>query len=618
MHLQNMSTSARVVNNLPGGLPIAQVPLHTNPETVALDYVQRLQSLKASDFTEDALWRDTFAFTGTVRTFHTPADIKTSWNDVTETHKPSDFALIPGSARVVQIGVRSSWVEARFVFKTNGIPRQNGSGFVSLIPADGEWKIWLLRTILEGIDGLPDVDVLNPTAHLVPNGHQNGIVEPTNYDCVVVGAGQAGLAAAGRLKALGVQYLLIDKNAAIGDNWLLRYESAKLHTVRNYAHLPFERTFTPDWKEFLPKRDVAKGFEIWFNRYGINAWFSTNLESGKWDEDKKEWAIRVIREGKEVILTTKHLVLAVGGGGQIPRMPTFPDREKFKGVVLHSVDYTDAKGWRGKKGVVVGAANTAHDVAEDMQAAGMDTTMVQRQATYVVPTDYYLKVTGAVFNDQIPIEIADRIQFSNPIAIGRQIVAYHLHKMIRADPERFDSLERAGFLLDRFGDITYHVSERGGGHYMDVGGSGKISKGLIKMKSDALITAYTENGLLLSDGSELKADVIVFTTGFVGTLRDEVAKYLGQQIADQVDEYWGLDTEGEIRGAYKPIGHPGLWYTGGTLGHSRFFSRFLGLQIRAALDGTPLPVYEKLPGRPNMKARPLGEITEFLAGAEAN
>ncbi|KMU81672.1 hypothetical protein CISG_02690 [Coccidioides immitis RMSCC 3703] len=578
-----MSTSARVVNNLPGGLPIAQVPLHTNPETVALDYVQRLQSLKASDFTEDALWRDTFAFTGTVRTFHTPADIKTSWNDVTETHKPSDFALIPGSARVVQIGVRSSWVEARFVFKTNGIPRQNGSGFVSLIPADGEWKIWLLRTILEGIDGLPDVDVLNPTAHLVPNGHQNGIVEPTNYDCVVVGAGQAGLAAAGRLKALGVQYLLIDKNAAIGDNWLLRYESAKLHTVRNYAHLPFERTFTPDWKEFLPKRDVAKGFEIWFNRYGINAWFSTNLESGKWDEDKKEWAIRVIREGKEVILTTKHLVLAVGGGGQIPRMPTFPDREKFKGVVLHSVDYTDAKGWRGKKGVVVGAANTAHDVAEDMQAAGMDTTMVQRQATYVVPTDYYLKVTGAVFNDQIPIEIADRIQFSNPIAIGRQIVAYHLHKMIRADPERFDSLERAGFLLDRFGDITYHVSERGGGHYMDVGGSGKISKGLIKMKSDALITAYTENGLLLSDGSELKADGISFHQ------------------PDSLERF-----------------HPGLWYTGGTLGHSRFFSRFLGLQIRAALDGTPLPVYEKLPGRPNMKARPLGEITEFLAGAEAN
>ncbi|EEP75592.1 predicted protein [Uncinocarpus reesii 1704] len=578
----------RVVDHLPGGLPLAHLPPDVNPETVALEYITCLQSLKADDFTEDALWRDTFAFTGTVRTFHTPANIETAWNDVAQTHKPSDFALIPGSARIMHLSARSSWVEARFTFKTNGTPQENGSGFISIIPGNsGRWKIWLLRTILEGIDGLPDVDVLKPVES-VPNGHLNGVEEPTDYECVIVGAGQAGLALGGRLKALGVRYLIVDKNATIGDNWLLRYESAK-------SHLPFERTFTPDWREFLTKRDVAKGFTSWFNKYGINAWFSTSFESGKWDDSRKEWTIRVIREQKEIMLTTKHFVFAIGGGGQIPKMPTFPGREKFKGVVLHSVDYRDSKDWAGKRGVVVGAANTD-----------------------VIPTDFYLKVTGAVFNDQIPIEIADRIQFSNPIAVGRQMVAFHLHKLIRANAERFDSLERAGFLLDRFGDITYHVSERNGGHYMDVGGSAKISKGLIKMKSDAVITEYTENGLLFSDGSELKADVIVFTTGFVGTIRDDVAKYLGQDVASQVEEYWGLDQEGEIRGAYKPTGHPALWYMGGTLGHTRFFSRFVGLQIKAALDGTALPIYKKIPGQPNLTARPLGEITRLLANDEIN
>ncbi|KAI1990494.1 hypothetical protein LOZ53_001575 [Ophidiomyces ophidiicola] len=610
-----MDKIARVVDNLPGAVPISKLPSHVNSDSVASESIARLQALTAADFTDDALWKDTFVFTGTVRTFHSPLDIELAWNSVGKIHKPSNYALIPGSARVVKLSTLSSWVEARFTFETNGVPRQTGSGFISLIPNDkGGWKIWLLRTILEGLDGHPNVDVLDPVDPSVANGHQNGVDVPKQYECVIVGAGQAGLAVAGRLKALGVRYLLIDKNPAVGDNWLLRYESAKLHTVRNYAHLPFERTFTPDWREFLTKCDVAKGFATWFNKYGINAWFSTSFESGSWDDCKKEWHLRILREEKEVLLTTKHLVLAVGGGGQIPRMPNFPGREKFKGAVLHSVDYADSSEWAGKRGVVIGAANTAHDVAEDMEAAGMDTTMVQRQATYVVPTDYYLKVTGAVFNDHIPIEIADRIQFSNPIAIGRQIVAFHLHKMIRADPERFDSLERAGFLLDRFGDITYHVCERNGGHYMDVGGSGKISKGLIKMKSDSLITAYTEDGLAFSDGSELKADVIVFTTGFVGTIRDDVAKYLGKEIASQVDEYWGLDPEGEIRGAYKPTGHPGLWYSGGTLGHSRFFSRFLGLQIKASLDGTPLPIFKQIPGKPNPQARPLGEITSLLAG----
>ena len=47
------------------------------------------------------------------------------------------------------------------------------------------------------------------------------------------------------------------------------------------------------------------------------------------------------------------------------------------------------------------------------------------------------------------------------------------------EPERFDALERAGFLLDRGGDISTYLFERFGGHYMDVGASAKIAKGLV-------------------------------------------------------------------------------------------------------------------------------------------
>jgi hypothetical protein len=47
------------------------------------------------------------------------------------------------------------------------------------------------------------------------------------------------------------------------------------------------------------------------------------------------------------------------------------------------------------------------------------------------------------------------------------------------EPERFDSLERAGFLLQRKGDMIYQIFERFGGHYMDVGTSAKISSGQV-------------------------------------------------------------------------------------------------------------------------------------------
>lgn len=76
----------------------------------------------------------------------------------------------------------------------------------------------------------------------------------------------------------------------------------------------------------------------------------------------------------------------------------------------------------------------------------------------------------------------------------------------------------------------------------------------IKVKSDAHIVSYTTEGLLFSDGVELPADVILFATGFSGNLRQVVADTFGSSIADQLEDFWGMDTEGETQGAFKPSG----------------------------------------------------------------
>lgn len=76
----------------------------------------------------------------------------------------------------------------------------------------------------------------------------------------------------------------------------------------------------------------------------------------------------------------------------------------------------------------------------------------------------------------------------------------------------------------------------------------------IKVKSDAQIVSYTPDGLLFSDGVELKADIILFATGFSGNLRQVVADLFDSSIADQLEDFWGMDTEGETQGAFKPSG----------------------------------------------------------------
>jgi hypothetical protein len=74
------------------------------------------------------------------------------------------------------------------------------------------------------------------------------------------------------------------------------------------------------------------------------------------------------------------------------------------------------------------------------------------------------------------------------------------------------------------------------------------------MKSGALPTHFTRTGLGFSDGTEIPADLIVFCTGFIGNMRTNVAKIFGQSIADRVDDFWGLDEEAELKGAFKGTG----------------------------------------------------------------
>jgi hypothetical protein len=58
---------------------------------------------------------------------------------------------------------------------------------------------------------------------------------------------------------------------------------------------------------------------------------------------------------------------------------------------------------------------------------------------------------------------------TNPLAVARITSMFVLNGMAKAEPERFDALEKAGFKVIRYGDIIYQVFDRFGGHYMDVG-----------------------------------------------------------------------------------------------------------------------------------------------------
>ena len=477
----------------PVSLPTEKITPETDALAIAVAFAPNFASLRSEDFDDNAIWRDCFALTGTLRTFYSASTIAAAWSETSKIVQLGAFSVNQKSCRVINTG-HATWLQAIFPFETSGTPQTSCSAIVALVPdVKGGWRIWSLRTIIEQLKSQRNVDILEPVNLITRsiNGIANGATDsiprlvngsagPTHFECVVVGGGQAGLSVGGRLQALGVNYVVLDKHNEVGDCWKTRYSSAKLHTTREYAHLPFDRTFPPHYQEWLTKDDLAQGYRDWVSKFGIKVWQKSELTSGDWDESRKLWNLTVLQDGEERVISCAQVILAGGGGGQVPVMPEYPGRDTFEGVILHSGSYVDAKDWKGKHGVVIGTANTGHDVAEDMLGVGLaEVTMVQRSKTYIVPVEYYKKFADTMYNASFPTDLADKIGLTEPMAIQDLMSQAGMHAQARQEPERFDALEKAGFKTERYGSITHHLYNRMGGHYMDVGASAKIAKGLV-------------------------------------------------------------------------------------------------------------------------------------------
>ena len=586
---------------IPASLPNANIPGDVDHAAITESVLRKLPKLDVNLLTLDAFWRDLFIFTGTLRSFYSPERILPAWDELTGLYRPSNFTFIPNSSRIARFGPNVSWIEASFTFDVARQPPCKASGIVRLVPDGNDgWKICLLSTILEEIIGLgnPDVFQLLMLTRTTTDGYLSNGDHHDFRDVVITGAGMAGLSAAARLKALGVSSVAIETNDSIGGNWTGRYDSIRLHTSKESGQMPFERTWGDDYGYFLSGKDVAEGFQKFAQNYDLDIRLSTTVTRARFDAKSKTWTVGLsAKDGSETTITARHLILAMGAGGQVPKVPNIPHVELYKGKLLHSKDYKSSTAWTGLKGAIIGTANTAHDVAEDMLAAGLrSVTMIQRNATPMLPLPFFKALYDPIYNLHIPVDTADRAFFHAPTPLTRQLLL-HVIKA-KADqapyPAYYEGLEKAGFKTEPYIDLMHILYERMGGHYFDVGTSAKVIAGEIGMKSDSEITGFTPSGLEFADGSTLDADVVVYATGFEVNMRAMAESIVGTEVAERLEDFWQVDAEGELLGAWKPMRRqPHLWYTGGGIVHARFFARFLALQIKAEMEGVSMEVYEK-------------------------
>ncbi|KAK4497323.1 hypothetical protein PRZ48_011773 [Zasmidium cellare] len=603
----------------PATLPRADIPDSIDHTKIAKDSLQKLCELDTSSLADNAIWRDSFAFSGTFRTFFGPRKILQTWQDLTKQSMPSDFQLDEGSAFVMRLGPETSWIQATFLFNTHGSRPSKCSGTIGIAPANGsrnfaDWQIWLLCTVLEQPEGFPDVDRLesakkvcskgnesdNTPGHHATNGSHSdniGKAQPLPLDCLVVGAGIGGLCMAARLKALGLSHVVVDKHEAIGDVWTKdRYDSIRLHTSKHYNQLPgVPPTFGKDDPYLLNGKQLSDGFKRFAEVFGIDASFmgSTCLEKAEYDEPERMWKTQLKRQGEDLTLRAKHIVLAIGDMGHKPQFPQYKHIDLYKGDIMHARAWRNADPWRGKRGVVIGSANTAHDTIRDMAKSDFESiTLIQRSQTFVLPASTFSGLVDPVFNENTPVDVSDRILLSLPLSIQRLEAMAGIQAMADLNPTKFDQMEANGFNVRRYGDLWGQLYDSQGKHFFDTGAGDLIASGRVKVRSDALPVEYTESGLLLDDGSRVDADVVVFATGYTSSINSAVQDMFGEEVSRQLRPFWGTDAEGEVLGAWRHTGHHGIWYTGHGFAHARYYSRFVAMQIKADIDGKPFEAYE--------------------------
>ena len=84
-----------------------------------------------------------------------------------------------------------------------------------------------------------------------------------------------------------------------------------------------------------------------------------------------------------------------------PNLPAIPGMDDFQGEQHHSSQHPGPDAYAGKKAVVIGSNNSAHDICAALWEAGADVTMVQRSSTHIVRSDTLMDIgLGALYSEQ--------------------------------------------------------------------------------------------------------------------------------------------------------------------------------------------------------------------------
>jgi cation diffusion facilitator CzcD-associated flavoprotein CzcO len=304
------------------------------------------------------------------------------------------------------------------------------------------------------------------------------------HPVVVVGGGPAGLATSAELRRRGIDHVVLERGDTVGHSWANLYDSLTLHTGKHLSALPrmpFDRRVP-----LFPSRDE---FVAYLHRY-VEV-LELPIETGRnvtgIERQTDEWLVRTDRGD----LAARDVVIATGIIAS-PRVPDIPGRDRFRGRVMHSVEYRRPEGFAGRRVLVVGVGNSGGEIGSELANAGARVTIAVRSGANVVPR----QIAG------VPTQY---------LSFAMRALPWRVRTALAALVGRMTELRRGKPVLPKPAHGPLDAIPLIGFHLVDAIRAGKVTV-------CGGVTALTESGARFTDGVEEPFDDVILATGFTAAL----------------------------------------------------------------------------------------------------
>jgi putative flavoprotein involved in K+ transport len=280
-----------------------------------------------------------------------------------------------------------------------------------------------------------------------------------SYDVLVIGGGQAGLAAGYHLLRAGLSFAILERAPEPGGSWPSYYDSLKLFSPAGRSSLP--GLPFPGPARHYPTRDEVTTY---LRRYARH--FQLPIVAGA-------AVVRVERDAHDFRAITAdgasyqaRAVIAATGAFHRPYTPQIPGQSDFAGLVLHAADYRSPAPFQGQRALVVGAGNSAIQIGFELAKVA-----------------------------QVTLATREPIRFRRQKLLGQDV--HYWAWLLGLDRLRLGAWAAQMAAIGVLDTGIYQAAIAAG-----------------QPERRPMFTRFTSTGVVWTDGSEEPIDVVIYATGY--------------------------------------------------------------------------------------------------------